>query len=271
MKTAFTTLACPDLSLPELLLLAKRAQMDAVEIRLDKENRLCGLGFDELIAARRLFDESGIALSDLASGICVKTYDEAVLSQMEHCAKMAQILGTRGIRVFLGTGVKYFTDPILRDLDGVAAILRVGAEIVGRYGAELWLETHSDYSTGAVIADLLSRVNDPRVRVIWDAIHSIEWGEAPADTVRLLGDAIVHVHLKDGTRPKDPNRTAYDLCALGEGDVDFDEIARCLRTIRYDGYLSLEWEQMWHPELAACYPDTDALLTAYQGLLQQYF
>ncbi|MBQ9784086.1 MAG: sugar phosphate isomerase/epimerase [Clostridia bacterium] len=271
MKTAFTTLACPELSLSELLALAKRCDMDAVEVRLDKENRLCGLAFDEMPRARQLFDESGIALSDLACGISVKTYDESVLAQMEHCAKMAQALGVRGLRVFLGTGVKYFTDPIERDLDGVAKILRMGADLVAKYGAELWLETHSDYSTGAVIADVLARVNDPRVRVIWDAIHSIEWGESPMETVRLLGDAIVHVHLKDGTRPRDPNRTAYDLCALGAGDVDFDEVRKALDTIGYDGYLSLEWEQMWHPELAACYPSTDALLNAYQNLLQKHF
>ncbi len=271
MKAAFTTLACPTLSLTELLALAKKSGMDAVEIRLGKDNSLCGLSYEELPQARKLFDESGVALSDLATGICVTSWDEAVPAQMEHCAKMAQILGTRGLRIFLGHGVQFFTDPIERDLDGVAKNLRAGAEIVAKYGAELWLETHSDYSTGAVIADLLSRVKDERVRVIWDVMHSIEWGEHPMETVRLLGDAIVHVHLKDGTRPQDPNRTAYDLCALGAGDVDFGEINQALRRIGYNGYLSLEWEQMWHPEPAECYPSTEALLAAYRTLLRTHF
>ena len=263
MKTSFTTLACPDLPLTELLELAKRNGMDAVEIRLDKNDMLCGYTIEHLDEAKALIDKSGIALSDLACGITVCNGERSVLSHMEHCAKMAQALGVVGLRVFLGRGVTYFTDPICRDLDGVAAVLKEGAELVGTYGAELWIETHSDYSTGAVIKEVLDRVDDSRVRVIWDVIHSVEWRESLEETVRLIGDRIVHVHLKDGTAPKDPNRTAYDLCALGEGDLHFEDVLNALQTIGYNGYLSLEWELMWHPELAACYRDTDQLLAAY--------
>lgn len=263
MKTAFTTLACPDLPLVELLELAKRNHVDAVEIRLGKDDTLCGYTLEELDEARALIEDSGVALSDLACGISVCNGDRSVLPRMEHCARMAQKLGVVGLRVFLGKGVQYFTDPICRDLDGVAAVLAEGAELVGRYGAELWMETHSDYSTGAVIKEILDRVKDPRVRVIWDVIHSVEWREPLSETVRLIGDRIVHVHLKDGTAPKDPNRTAYDLCALGEGDIHFNEILKVLSSIGYNGYLSLEWELMWHPELARCYKDTDHLLAAY--------
>ena len=264
MKTAFTTLACPELSLKELLDLASRNGMDAVEIRLGSGDTLCGYSLEALDEAKALFDQSGVALSDLATGITIKDGDRAVLSRMEHCAKMAQRLGAVGIRIFLGRGAKYFTDPIDRDLDGVAAVLREGAELVAGYGVELWIETHSDYSTGAILREVLDRTNDSRVKVIWDVIHSVEWRESLEETVRLIGDSIVHIHLKDGTAPADPNRTAYDLCALGAGDLDICAIAKVLGRIGYDGYLSLEWELMWHPELAACYADTDALLGAYR-------
>lgn len=271
MKKAFTTLACPDLPFEDLILLAQKCGMEAVEIRLDKNDRPCGLEDAALAQARAFAEAHGVRICDLATGICVKTWDEAVLPRMERCARTAKMLGADGIRIFLGEGVKYFTDPISRDLDGVAKTLRAGADTVAKYGVALWLETHSDYSTGEVIADLLARVCDARVRVIWDAIHSIEWGESPDRTVALLGERIVHVHLKDGTRPQDSNRTAYDLCALGAGDVDFAQINNCLKGIAYNGYLSLEWEQMWHPELAACYRDTEALLAAYKSLLKRYF
>ena len=271
MKTAFTTLACPTLSFEELILLAERNGMDAVEIRLDSKERPCGLPDEKLSEARAFAEAHGVQISDLATGISVKGWSEFELFRMALCAKRAAALGARGIRIFLGKGVKYFTDPIERDLDGVARTLRKGAEVVAEYGVELWVETHSDYSTGEVIADLLSRVDDARIRVIWDVIHSVEWKESPALTVALLGDRIVHVHLKDGTRPADPNLTAYDLCALGKGHLDFSEVRRVLDDIGYDGYLSLEWEAMWHPELSECYPSTDALLAAYKELLNQHF
>ncbi|MCK4374780.1 MAG: sugar phosphate isomerase/epimerase, partial [Candidatus Brocadiae bacterium] len=37
---------------------------------------------------------------------------------------------------------------------------------------------------------------------------------------------------------------------LGEGDVLLEELVGELHAAGYRGYLSLEWEKAWHPELA---------------------
>ncbi len=87
----------------------------------------------------------------------------------------------------------------------------------------------------------------------------------------MLGNLIAHVHLKDGAPPPGGETAHYRLTALDEGCVPFAEFSKALSDIGYDGYLSLEWEQMWHPKLAACYESTDALLEAYHKLLERWF
>ena len=85
-------------------------------------------------------------------------------------------------------------------------------------------------------------------------------GQDPAEAVMLLKDYIVHTHLKDGKRLKesDPveiyrhfaeggigalNVADYFIeTPVGEGDVDFDAYIGALKSIGYDGFLTIERE-----------------------------
>jgi sugar phosphate isomerase/epimerase len=42
----------------------------------------------------------------------------------------------------------------------------------------------------------------------------------------------------------------YRYVPLGEGDVPVAEAVRVLRAGGYDGWLTCEWEKLWHPDLA---------------------
>jgi sugar phosphate isomerase/epimerase len=85
-------------------------------------------------------------------------------------------------------------------------------------------------------------------------------GQDPAEAVLLLREKIVHTHLKDGRMLKksDPvlvyrsfaeggiealNVADFFLeTPIGEGDVDFAAYLAALRTVGYDGYLTIERE-----------------------------
>ena len=85
-------------------------------------------------------------------------------------------------------------------------------------------------------------------------------GQDPVEAVELLGDYIVHTHVKDGKLLKktDP-KIIYDCFAeggiealnvadyfietpLGEGHVDFPEYLKALRKAGFNGYLTIERE-----------------------------
>ena len=272
MKKAFSTLACPELNFTEVVALAKRSGITAVELRLDRQNRICGLeGAYQMDIVRRLLRENGVSICDLATGISFHDYNPAMVDEMERCAALAKEVGTKALRIFIGASVGKRSEEVVRDYDGIARTLIEGADRVKPYGVELWIETHSNFSTGESLLPLLQMVNRDNVLVLWDVIHSVEWGESLEDTVQAIGQYIVHVHLKDGVKRSDPDRIHYELTALDQGDLDFAATARVLKSIDFNGYLSLEWEKQWHPELAALYADNDALLAAYDKLLEKYF
>jgi sugar phosphate isomerase/epimerase len=66
--------------------------------------------------------------------------------------------------------------------------------------------------------------------------------------LQTLSGRIAHVHVKDCRR--DSAAGDWHLTLLGEGEVPVRSCVDALRTAGYTGWLSVEWEKYWHPELA---------------------
>jgi sugar phosphate isomerase/epimerase len=62
-----------------------------------------------------------------------------------------------------------------------------------------------------------------------------------------MSSRIRHVHLKDLTRDAQGS-TSYAL--TGEGEFPFNTMFASLAAIDFGGFVSFEWEKLWHPELA---------------------
>ena len=266
MKTAFSTLACPTLGLQDVLALAEKNQIDAVEIRLDKEHRMCGYGLENVSEAKRILEKSKVVLSDLATGISFRGGEDKS-DAVEQCARLAKALGAPAIRVFANATSKDPAAVSAEETAGIVASLQKGADVAARYGIQLWIETHSAYSTGRSVAALVRAVQRDNVFVIWDVLHSLDFGESLEERVACLGSMIAHVHLKDGVAVDGEEAVPYRLTALGEGSLSFSTVLKLLSGISYNGYFSLEWELMWHPELREFYESDDALLEAYLRVL----
>jgi fatty-acyl-CoA synthase len=73
-------------------------------------------------------------------------------------------------------------------------------------------------------------------------------GETPEKTWEQLGKWICNTHWKDSYADPD-NKRGYQLCLVGDGDIPLRDIFACLKSNGYDGYLTLEWEKMWAPEI----------------------
>lgn len=89
----------------------------------------------------------------------------------------------------------------------------------------------------------------------FDPSHLIWQGVDPVEFLRAFPDRIYHVHIKDalvtlngrsgilGSHLEfgDPRR-GWEFRSPGRGGVNFEEIIRALNALRYDGPLSVEWE-----------------------------
>jgi len=100
-----------------------------------------------------------------------------------------------------------------------------------------------------MVAAVLDQVDSSHVAALWDSQHPYRAGETAEEVIALLGPRIRHVHVKDARHPARPD-DPWPLVLLGEGDVPVAEQLRLLAQSGYDGYVAVEWEKKWHPEIA---------------------
>lgn len=267
MKRTFSSLACMEATLPQLVDYALGAGYDTLEIRLDKQDNICGLAPEALPLA--LLKEKGVSILDLGTGVGLQDYQPEKIATAKRCAQLAAFVGARGIRLFVGAHVKTLDEVPNQNIPGIIRSVNEIAAFAAPLGVEVWLELHSWFSTGKNMKLILDEVTEKNVKLIWDVIHSVEFGESPEETMAAVGEYIAHVHIKDGRKPQDPALLHWELTAHGEGELPTAKVLELLQNAGYEGYLSLEWESAWHPELNTLYEDIPALLRAYNVYMDQ--
>ena len=125
------------------------------------------------------------------------------------------------------------------------------------------LETHDVFSSAASTSALLDHVSHPRLGAVWDIRHTWGAGESPEQAAALLGDRLLHVHVKDARNTLD----GLELCFLGEGHVPVRESLAVLRRVGYTGWISVEWEKHWHPQLA----EPEVAFPQHAAVLREWF
>lgn len=133
-------------------------------------------------------------------------------------------------------------------------------------GVDIVLETHDGLSSAHRMAAVLERLPDPHLGALWDVLHPTRLGETPQEVWSLIGPRVRHVHFKDARRGLDGRwRAVLD----GEGDVPLRACLRILRAAGYDGWITLEWEKYWEPEIAEPEVALPAKLDIVRGWLAQ--
>ena len=269
MKRAFSTLCCLSYNIEEIFRLAKEANMPGVELRLDMERIRAWHEKEEVYAAIRKWPEQGLTVTDVAASISVLRYDETVIEDAKLCIDVAQGIGAAAVRVFAGAHRKRFSDCVVNDWEEIARCLREIVRYAQERKIEIWLETHSDLSAAAQARKILDLVAAPDLKILWDVMHSVEFHETLEESLDALQGCLAHVHWKDGKPAEDTDLCEYIHTDLGAGKMVLDDLLRRLKQRGYDGYVSLEWESPWRPEIRDLYPDPLGLLRKYNHLMDE--
>ncbi len=89
--------------------------------------------------------------------------------------------------------------------------------------------------------------------------------ETPEQTITNLGAYVRHVRVYDSTPLEGaPDTVSFEL--LGEGALPLQDLMNALRSVNYDGFVSLVWNPAWVEGLE----DLDMLLTHYGVLLSRF-
>jgi fatty-acyl-CoA synthase len=246
MKFSFSTLGCPQWSWREITACAVDLGYHGIEIR--------GLGEDLYLPDNKLFrpehlQQTRAGLEKLRLEIpCIST--ECTLQDPDYDAHtavrsylgLASALGAPYIRVL---GDHWGQPGQAVDLNLVERRLRELAPLAKQAGVTMLVESNGVLSRTSRLRELIKAVDSPAVQVLWDINHPVRnYGEAPGESYRNIGEFVKHVHLKDSVQKAD--KWTYKL--LGYGDLPVREALGLLREGGYEGYLSLEWPGRWNAE-----------------------
>lgn len=177
------------------------------------------------------------------------------IEKTKHIIDLAVEFGTKVITTHIGVIPADKTHPRYKVM--IDALTECGRYAKER-GITLAIETGPE--TAATLLQFL-KDTDGGVGVNLDPANFVMvTGQDPVEAVEMLGEYIVHTHVKDGVMLKrtDPE-IIYDHFAtggiealnvadyfletpLGEGDVDFPKYIEVLKKVGFDGYLTVERE-----------------------------
>ncbi|MGP3913254.1 sugar phosphate isomerase/epimerase family protein [Nonomuraea sp. 10N515B] len=239
MRLAVSTLGTPGEDLDRAIEIATGSGCQGLELRLHPDTGVhAGLDSAERRSVRERVERAGLEISALAGyvGICEPGPDEPVLEALLADLRLAADLGAPGVRVFPRGDDPAVGARRLKAVSGTAAAL----------GRRVLVETHDSMATCAAVAGLLAEAACPETTgAIWDLLHPWRHGESPADSLAALGPYLSYVQVKDAVSAQDTTPVP-----MGAGSVPLEEAGALLREAGYDGWVSLEWERTWYPQVA---------------------
>jgi len=251
---AFSTLGSPCASVSDIVRIARDAGCRGLEVRSAAGEAVhADLTSADALEIRDQLAGAAFTVLAITSyvGLCAPLAQDGSDEQLEDLVAqvgLAGRIGAAGVRVFMrDTSAPSSEGPS----DGERLALRrlsAVAELCDQWGVSVLVETHDTHSLGTKISAFCALLDAElpgyRCGVIWDAAHSWAQGESPADTLRLLRPWLAYVQIKDVRSRESPVPVMP-----GEGSYPIDDLAVAIENSGWRGWVSLEWERMWHPEL----------------------
>ena len=277
ISVAFSTLSCPDWSWSDLLKFGPQHGYDGVELRLlEREADLLSLSEFQVTQRKvrlRELQNAGFQVCGLGSSVRFDYPDARQRVEQIDIGRayvdLAAALEAGFVRVF---GDVLGGEHDRRPPGDIMGCIADGLQRLGEYaedqGLQIVIETHGDYSDTAIVRKTLDQVECTNVGVLWDTHHPWKFqGEALQESWNRLQGLVRHTHWKDSfslENDQDPSQLTAaaeqahalmsghrhaDYVLFGAGQFPAVECMRLLKQSGYQGWYSLEWEKMWHPEL----------------------
>ena len=183
----------------------------------------------------------------LATPALAGYYGYAEVAVVERMMEAAVILGAKGVRVGVARydGKTPYPKVLSQAAKGWEKIVKLGR----KYGVRPLAEIHMGtiVPSASAMGRFVSHFAAGEVGVIHDVGNMIcEGKENWQMGLEILGPYLAHVHVKNGSwsiRRGDPDgnlQWEYESDTLRRGAVNWNEVIAALRSVKYNGWLSLE-------------------------------
>jgi sugar phosphate isomerase/epimerase len=125
-------------------------------------------------------------------------------------------------------------------IDSFSAIVTAAEkyDVTITFEAAFGMLVHDFYT----LQEFLSYFDSKYLAVNLDPSHMVLYGNDVAYAVKRLGKRIKHVHVKDAVGKPGTQNVDFTFPMLGEGVTDWKGFFDALSEVRYDGFLSVEFE-----------------------------
>ena len=252
MKKAISIWSFAGQPLRKCMELARDAGFDGIELAMDGTGELTPDTADQEL--NRILEDSretGIRIHSIASGLywdySFTSDDKAQRDRAEELAlrqiQIAKTLQADSVLIVPGAvGVDFLPerDVVPYDVAYDRALLSFQRLAPAAADAQIQVGIENVWNKFLVspleMRDFIDRVGSPYIGSYFD-VGNVVYNGYPEQWIRILGNRIKKVHLKDYRRAAGGLHGFVDLLA---GDVDWPEVMRAFRDIGYDGYCTAE-------------------------------
>ncbi|MBO5222847.1 MAG: AMP-binding protein, partial [Clostridia bacterium] len=263
MKLSFSTRGWHENTFEEFCDIAVDLSFGGIELH-NVNNRLFtdrdGAFHDYAAAAtlRRLYEKKlQIPCIDTLCDLSDPSAKETTLDEIRRCITIAGNLHIPNVRLKAAAT----DDP--NALDGIAQRISEVLPEAEEKGITLLLETSGIFANTAVLREMLNRFACDNLAALWNLSAAyFAGGESAEEIIQNLGAYLKHVQFSDGV----VTEKGVEYRLAGEGELPVAEMMLALRSVNYDGFISLVWDPKWLPEL----DDMEIIFTQFVNYMKQY-
>ena len=240
------------------LAVAKELNIPTIQIHAPHAGNRSAAAADELV--KRL-DTYGITATAVFGGFEGESYADiptvvktvglvpqatraSRLAEMKEISDFAKLLKCDVIALHLGFVPHDRTDELYQQ---TITVTRELCDYAKSNGQSLHLETGQE--TAAALVEFINDTKRDNLFVNFDPANMILYGAGePIEALVTLGDRVRSVHFKDAKWGDSPGIEWGEEVKLGDGDVDIAKYMLTLKSIGYDGPLTIEREIPQEPE-----------------------
>ena len=206
---------------------------------------------------RRLYEKKlEIPCIDTITDIGSADDSEKCMDEIRKCLKIASNLHIPYIRLRTYLSAD-------DTADNVYSLISLVLPEAQEAGVTLLLETTGLFCNTAELRALLDRFASDYVAALWQMSAAFFGaGESAEEVIKNLGAYVKHVQFNDARLTEN----GVEYCLAGEGTLPISDMMLALRSVNFDGYVSLVWDPAWCEEL----DDMEIIFSQFVGFMRQF-